>query len=80
MESYLSQRTQLVRVGTALRRVLSVTAGVPQGSLLGPIRFTAYTTRMSIPEFDKQFMFADDTTLVIYGNTRQTLNATPTKP
>ena len=70
MESYLSQRTQSVRVGTALSRVLSVTAGVPQGSVLGPILFTAYTARMPIPEFGKQFMFADDTTLVIYGNTR----------
>ena len=47
-----------------------MTAGVPPGSVLGPILFAAHTARMRILEFGKQFMFADDTTLVIYGNTR----------
>ena len=67
IESYLSQRTQSVRIGAELSSPQAVSSGVPQGSVLGPILFTVYTARMPSPEFGHLFMFADDTTLVIPG-------------
>ena len=39
-KSYLSDRQQCTRVGTSLSDPLTITRGVPQGSMLGPMLFT----------------------------------------
>ena len=41
-KSYLSNRYQAVRINTALSEPLLMRCGVPQGSILGPLLFTAY--------------------------------------
>ena len=41
--SYLHGRTQTVKIGNALSEPVSVTCGVPQGSILGPLFFILYT-------------------------------------
>ena len=44
MRSYLSKRTQEVTVKDAVSDPFPLKYGVPQGSVLGPLLFTAYTS------------------------------------
>lgn len=73
LQSYLTNRTQAVRIGDVLSKANVISAGVPQGSVLGPILFTTYTADMPLPRGGHIFMFADDTTLVISGNSKEDL-------
>ena len=43
IESYLSNRTQYVVIGNAKSRMSSVTRGVPQGSVIGPLLYALLT-------------------------------------
>ena len=62
--SYLSDRTYCVTVNNAKSEVKRLERGVPQGSVLGPLLFTLYTTEISwLLESHgvKYMLFADDT-------------------
>ena len=62
-ESFLSGRTQRVRIGEALSSPLELVSGVPQGGILSPIIFTLYTADMELWLVTSHaFNFADDTT------------------
>lgn len=65
IESYLSDRYQLVECGSRQSSALSVKAGVPQGSILGPLLFILYVNELpSIFPSLKTIQYADDTTLL----------------
>jgi hypothetical protein len=64
-KNYLSGRFQRVTVHGATSTTLSITSGVPQGSLLGPFLFSVYIN--DLPSYVSSStgvgLFADDTKL-----------------
>ena len=65
-ESYLSDRQQTTRVGHSVSTVLTVTHGVPQGSIQGPVLFNLYLN--DLPEVIEEAeidSYVDDTKLYL---------------
>lgn len=71
LESYLSQRMFRVRQDDAYSELKPIKAGVPQGSVLGPILYLLYTC--DIPELENNTIatFADDTAIMATGVTQE---------
>ena len=68
IKSYLSNRKQKVKLGDSFSDAFSLPYGVPQGSLLGPLPFTFYTTPLSniISKFNvTHHLYADDTQIYL---------------
>ena len=64
LASYLQGRTQRVRLNNTFSTAKTITHGVPQGSILGPLLFAIYLNDLlSHPISSKIHAFADDTTL-----------------
>ena len=43
-ESYLTNRSQFVNINASNSSVRELTVGIPQGSVMGPVRYLLYTT------------------------------------
>ena len=69
LKSYLSDRTQLIKLGNTRSDPQLLSFGVPQGSVLGPLLFSLYTTPLSqiIGKFRnfQHHLYADDTQIYI---------------
>ena len=68
LSTYLSGRSQFVKIGEAQSAVTLNSYGVPQGSVLGPTLFSCYVAPIArlISSFGVQFhQYADDTQLYI---------------
>ena len=63
-KSYLSNRSFLVNLENNFSQPASVSCGVPQGSILGPLLFLIYVNDMSQAVKCHLFLYADDSCLV----------------
>lgn len=68
LQSYLTGRTQFVKIGSTASSVECITCGVPQGSVLGPILFSLYINDLPLElEHGNAIMYADDTAFLFSG-------------
>ena len=76
LRSYLTDRSQYVKLGQHSSATTRCVSGVPQGSVLGPLLFTAYVSPVGdlIESFDVSYHHADDTQLLVAMNVN---DATP---
>jgi len=68
IKSYLSDRSQFVRIGSHTSPPVTCQIGVPQGSVLGPLLFSIYTSpisKISMIHNVQQQQYADDTQLYV---------------
>ena len=76
--SYLTDRSQYITIGEHRSKSAPLTTGVPQGSVLGPILFTLYTTPIGniLSNCSVSFhLYADDTQLYIsFSSSESTTN------
>ena len=63
--NYLSQRVQRVLINGSCSAWGNITAGVPQGSVLGPLLFLVYINDIAYAVNSQIRLFADDTTLFV---------------
>lgn len=61
LESYLTNRQFIVKQGDIISSSQSIQAGVPQGSVLGPLLYLIYTSDMPTTNSIHTSTFADDT-------------------
>lgn len=62
--NYLIGRRQMVVLSGSTSQLLDIDAGVPQGSVLGPLLFTIYTCNLhSVLHYTSYHCYADDTQL-----------------
>ena len=67
-KSYLTGRSQRIKLGNCLSSRSDLSFGVPQGSVLGPLLFTLYTTPLSSPVSGHAIphhLYADDSQLYV---------------
>ena len=73
-QSYLHNRKQFVSVNGHSSRFSSITCGVPQGSVLGPLLFFIYINELlSTSKSLSFFLFADDTNIYFESNSTDRL-------
>ena len=73
LQSYLSERCQYVEYNHHRSNTLSISTGVPQGSVLGPLLFLIYINDLPmVSDVFNMLMYADDTTL--YCNINQNIS------
>jgi len=63
-KSYLSARKQRVVYSNSSSQFHSISAGVPQGSIIGPLLFLVYINDIVDPVHSNIRLFADDTSLL----------------
>ena len=63
-QSYLSNHKFTVNLENSFSEVSSISCGVPQGSILGPLLFFIYVIDMPMAVKCDLFLYADDTCLV----------------
>ena len=74
-ESYLSNRKQFITYGDTQTNKETVTCGVPQGLILGPLLFLIFVNDLhKLTKYLDPIMFADDTNLLYFHKNIKTLS------
>ena len=69
-KSFLTGRTQRVKIGKTLSDLQGLTSGVPQGGIISPIIFVIYGSDMEVwLKYSSALTYADDTSSSITGKT-----------
>lgn len=75
-KSYLSNRTQVVKIGQTKSKHNAITYGVPQGSILGPLLFLIYINSIHTIGLKGDIaLYADDTSLFYFGKSIESIIA-----
>ena len=76
-ESYLTSRRQLVSINGYSSSMCSISCGVPQGSVLGPLLFLIYINDLpNVSSMLSFFLFADDTNIYLEAGDLNSLTQT----
>ena len=68
---YVEDRKQFVRADNISSKVLSITSGVPQGSLLGPLLLCIFINDLpDVLRFSEPYLFADDLKILAVGHSQ----------
>ena len=68
LESYLTERFFRIKQGDVYSELKEIKAGVPQGSVLGPVLHLLYTSDLQELENSIVATFANDTAILAVGN------------
>ena len=71
IEAFLSDRSQRVKVNSAISDTALVLSGIPQGSVLGPVLFVIYINDLPDALTSDTYLFADDTKILRMITTEQ---------
>ena len=72
-KNVLCNRNQYVSLNNVASSLKEVTYGVPQGSVLGPLLFLVYNNDLPNCSIDPLRLYADDTCLILHGDSLQNL-------
>lgn len=79
-QNYFGNRTQCVKLNNSISSESSVTCGVPQGSVLGPLLFLLYVNDLpNLPLSSKILLYADDVAIFTSGPQLQDIIDTMTR-
>ncbi|CAB0001723.1 unnamed protein product [Nesidiocoris tenuis] len=71
LESYLSRRYFCIKQEDAYSEPRTINAGVPQGSVIGPLLYLLYTCDLPETEENTTATFADDTAILAVGESNE---------
>jgi hypothetical protein len=69
LQSYITERYFRIKQEDAYSDLRQIQAGIPQGSVLGPTLYLLYTSDLPKLEQDLVATFADDTAIMVIGDT-----------
>lgn len=73
IQTYLTNRTFEVKIGEEISEEKEIKAGVPQGSVLGPLLFNVYMADIPAPTYCKLAQFVDDTAIYFHHRNSRTM-------